>query len=71
MPKLDSPVQSVLEEVKNLIENHPKDKKIQVRYEIVKRKYCFELDVDFRNEEVDVVKLNYSFRHGPLTWLQQ
>jgi len=53
-----------------LIQNHPKDQKIPIEFEIVKRKYCFELNVDNRNKEIEVLKINYSFKHNELSWLR-
>ena len=51
----------VEEEIKGLISQHSRDSKIPIIYEIVKKRYCFEYDVDNRNEEIDVLKLSYSF----------
>jgi DNA polymerase elongation subunit (family B) len=42
-----------------------------VVFEKVKRKYCFEYKVDYRNEEVEVVKMSYSFKSRPLNSLPQ
>lgn len=70
MPKEGRNVRDVEEEIKQLIQNHPKDQKIPIEYEIVKRKYCFELNVDNRNKEIEVLKINYSFKHNELSWLR-
>lgn len=71
MPKLGRTVREVEEEVRALIQNHPKDKKVPVTYETVRKKYCFELDVDYRNQETEVLKLSYSFKYPAFSWLNQ
>lgn len=49
MPKEGRSASEVETELRSLVMNHPKDKKIPIEFEIVKRKYCFELNVDYRN----------------------
>ena len=37
----------------------------------VNKKYCFELNLDTRNEETEVIKVNQSFRQPVPSWLKQ
>jgi DNA polymerase alpha subunit A len=70
MPKREATAEEVIGEIESLIKNS-KEGKLDYQMEIVKKKYCFELDVDYRNEEVDVVKLSYSFDKKALTSIKQ
>ena len=70
MPREGNTVQQVEEEIKGLISNS-KNKKIDIKFEIVKKKYCFELDVDYRNIETEILKVSFSFEKRTLNWLRQ
>lgn len=58
-------------ELQHIHAGHPSDCKIPAKFETVNRKYCFEYKVDFRNEETEVVKMSYSFRHRAMIWIPQ
>ena len=70
MPKEGHNIEEVKEEIENLISNS-KSKKFEINFEIVKKKYCFELDVDFRNVETEVLKISFSFKNRTLNFLRQ
>ena len=69
VPRRDCSVEDVTKELRYLHSSHGSDSKIPVEFETVRRKYCFEYKIDYRNEEVEVVKLSYSFKYKPLSWL--
>ncbi len=71
MPKIGKSIDEVEKEIKILIQNKVKYRKIPIEYSRVKRKYCFELNVDFRDDEIEVLKLSYPFRFPRLIWLNQ
>ncbi len=70
MPKEGHSVEEVEEEIKSLMAKNSAMKKIPAEFTKVKKRYCFELDVDHRNELVDVLKISYSFKYRNLSGLK-
>ena len=72
LPKIGYTVKQVEEEIKELFQSKGRSvKKLDLELTHVQKKYCFELDVDNRNQNNDVLQISYSFSHPPVKWLKQ
>ncbi len=57
----------LINEIKGKIQANTYDSKTPINYSVVKRKYCFEYEIkNERNEEIECLKLTYSFKYKPL-----
>ena len=70
MPKEGKTVEEVEKEIKELMKKNSAMKKIPADFSKVNKRYCFELDVDHRNEMTEVLKISYSFRYRNLSGLK-
>lgn len=70
MPKENCTVAQVEKEVRELMSKNSAMKKIPAEFSKVKKRYCFELDVDNRNDLTDVLKVSYSFSYRSLNGLK-
>jgi DNA polymerase alpha subunit A len=71
MPKKGFNAKQVEQEVKDLIAGNKSFNNAEVKFSRVTKRYCFEMDVDYRNEDVEVLQVNYSYRLPPLTLIGQ
>jgi len=71
MPKKGFAVHQVEQEVKDLISGNKAFNNAEIKFEKVFRRYCFEMDVDFRNENVEVLKIGYSYKLPALSLIGQ
>lgn len=62
MPRRDHSVEEVMSEVQEKLACVRNQKAYAFQLATVSRRYCFELEVDYRDEEVDVVQLTYSYK---------
>ena len=68
-PRYGYTAQQVEEEITQLqSKSHYKNK---LELSRVTKKYCFELNIDTRNEATEIVKINQSFKQGVPSWLKQ
>jgi DNA polymerase alpha subunit A len=71
MPRIGFSVQEIEQEVKDTISSLKNFGKADLIFTKITKKYCFELDVDFRNEDVEVLKISYSYKAPSLGALGQ
>lgn len=63
VPRRGVSVHEVEKEIKEIIGNIKSFSKVEVNFNRVIKKYCFEIDIDYRNEEVEVLQLTYSYKY--------
>lgn len=71
MPKKGFTAKQVEQEIKDLISGNKAYNNADIKFARVVKRYCFEMDVDFRNEDVEVVQINYSYRLPALNLIGQ
>ena len=71
MPRRGISVADVEIEIRGLLSGSRGLTKADIKYEKVIKKYCFEMDVDYRNEEVEVLCVSYSFKQTAISNLSQ
>lgn len=68
-PRMGYTADQVQEEINQLLTKSHNKAKIEISK--VTRKYCFELNLDSRNEDTEIIKISYSFKIPLLSWLKQ